>query len=106
MAADRCARGCCASQAEHFRSIQMSGKPPSEQSQMESRWEDDMPAYSRMRKNGLQPKSIDGCATLEKHASTKLEVQMGHLFDTPEKMAKAREGMQRATDMGLGIVTE
>lgn len=101
-----CARGCCATQADHWRSIQLNGRPPSEQSGMEKRWKVDMPAYKRLRRNGLQPRGIDGSAALEKHASTKMEVEMGHLLRTKEEMTRAREGMQRAADMELGIVTD
>ena len=56
------------------------GRPPTPQSRMEQRWQQDMPAYKRLRADGLQPKSIDDCATLERHADNQLEVEMGHLF--------------------------
>ena len=39
------------------------------------RWEKDMPAYKRLRKNGLQPRGIDGAAELEKRARTAAEVE-------------------------------
>ena len=42
-------------------------------------WDKDMPAYKRLRKNGLQPKQIDGSAELEKRAETKVEVETGRL---------------------------
>lgn len=42
-------------------------------------WDKDMPAYKRLRKNGLQPKQIDGSAELEKKANTKVEVETGRL---------------------------
>ena len=54
----------------------------------EKRWERDMPAYSRMRKNGVQPKAIDGSARIEQMAETKMEVESGHLLPT-----KAQRGM-------------
>jgi hypothetical protein len=34
-----------------------------------------MPAYKRLRKNGVQPKGIDGAAALEARASTVAEVE-------------------------------
>lgn len=40
-----------------------------------SNWEKDMPAYKRLRKNGLQPKGIDGAAALEARATTAAEVE-------------------------------
>lgn len=90
---------------DKLKTVQFAGKP-SEQGQMEKRLTKDREAYKRLRRNGLQPRAMTGAAKLEKHASTKLEIQMGHLFRTPEEMAKAREGMQRANDMGIGIVTD
>lgn len=43
----------------------------------EKRWDRDLPAYARMRKNGVQPRGIDGAAELERVAETKTEVEMG-----------------------------
>jgi hypothetical protein len=36
-----------------------------------------MPAYKRMRREGLQPKSIDGAAEVEKKAEHKWQVETG-----------------------------
>ena len=33
-------------------------------------WDKDMPAYKRLRQNGLQPRGIDGAAALEARAET------------------------------------
>jgi hypothetical protein len=38
-------------------------------------WDKDMPAYKRLRRNGLQPKGIDGAAALEARATTAAEVE-------------------------------
>jgi putative FmdB family regulatory protein len=38
----------------------------------------DMAAYKRLRKDGLQPPSINGSAKLEARAGTKWEVNAGH----------------------------
>ena len=74
------------------------GGPPSPQTLMEARWERDMPAYARLRRNGLQPKAIDGCSTLEQHAETQLEVEMGALF-TKEQMPSVLTGMEIAREL-------
>jgi uncharacterized membrane protein len=37
----------------------------------------DRAAYKRLRRDGMQPPRIDGCAHLEKEAVTTLEVQTG-----------------------------
>ncbi len=42
----------------------------------------DMSAYKRLRQSGLQPKSINGSAHLEKHAETKSEIQAGRLYSS------------------------
>lgn len=52
-------------------------------------WNVDMPAYRRLRNNGVQPKSIDGSAALEARAETKTEIEDGRLMPLPQ--AKFRE---------------
>jgi len=46
----------------------------------EKRWAKDMPAYKRLRAQGLQPKSIDGSAHLEARAETRFEVESGQVL--------------------------
>lgn len=46
----------------------------------EKRWQKDMPAYKRLRQQGLQPKSIDGSARLEAEAETRFEIESGQLL--------------------------
>lgn len=43
----------------------------------EAGWDQDLPAYARLRKDGLQPKRIDGAHRVEQGAETRLEVEMG-----------------------------
>lgn len=42
----------------------------------------DRDAYKRLRRNGLQPKTLTGAAHLERHAETKHEVEMGRIMPT------------------------
>lgn len=51
------------------------GQSVAEINQRAKNWDKDMPAYKRLRKNGVQPKSIDGAAALEAKASTVAEVE-------------------------------
>lgn len=44
---------------------------------MQNRWDKDMPAYKRLRQDGVQPKQIDGSAQLEAESSTVTEVERG-----------------------------
>lgn len=43
--------------------------------QREKRWNKDMPAYKRLRKQGLQPKKIEGASLLEKHATSRWQIE-------------------------------
>lgn len=45
--------------------------------QTERNWQKDMPAYKRLRKEGLQPRKIDGAAEVEKKAKEKWQVETG-----------------------------
>jgi hypothetical protein len=45
----------------------------------DAQWDKDMPAYKRMRMNGVQPPRIDDCAHLEREATSQFEVEMGRL---------------------------
>lgn len=45
--------------------------------QTERGWNKDMPAYKRLRANGLQPKKIDGAAEVEKRAQEAWQVETG-----------------------------
>lgn len=46
----------------------------------EGRWDRDMPSYKALRRNGLQPRGIDGAHELEAKAQSQLEVEMGDLI--------------------------
>ena len=87
----------CRCFARKLRTVQF-GKPAAPQSLMEARWDKDMPAYQRLRNNGLQPIKIDGCADLERRANSQLEIEMGHLID-PKLLPKVAEGMAIARDL-------
>jgi hypothetical protein len=43
----------------------------------ERRWDKDMDAYKRLRKDGLQPKKIDGSYEVETKAKEKYQVETG-----------------------------
>lgn len=51
------------------------GRRVAEINQTARNWDKDMPAYKRLRKNGLQPRSIDGSAELERRATTEAQVE-------------------------------
>ena len=53
------------------------GKQVEQTNKVERNWQKDMPAYKRLRKEGLQPKRIDGAAKLEQKAEHKWQVETG-----------------------------
>jgi glycine/serine hydroxymethyltransferase len=55
------------------------GAKVAEVNKTERNWNKDMPAYKRLRANGLQPKKIDGAANVEKRAQEGWQVETGIL---------------------------
>jgi hypothetical protein len=51
------------------------GSVVEETNQREKRWNRDMPAYKRLRKQGLQPRAIEGASLLEKHATDRWQIE-------------------------------
>lgn len=51
------------------------GAQVAETNQRAKNWEKDMPAYKRLRRQGLQPKNIDGAARVEATAETVAQVE-------------------------------
>ena len=100
-----CSRGCCETQRQHWLSISISahalpnkGKGVIAIDKKEGCWDKDMPAYKRLRKAGLQPKSIDGSANLEAKAVDRREIEWGHLLNK-EQIKQAEEGIALVNGM-------
>lgn len=53
------------------------GAQVAETNKIEKGWNKDMPAYKRLRAEGLQPKRIDGAAEVEKKAKESWQVETG-----------------------------
>jgi len=51
----------------------------------EKQQEKDLPAYKRLREDGLQPKSTKGAAEIEAQATTRFEVTSGQIFRAEDK---------------------
>jgi len=62
-----CARGCCATQREHYKSI-VFGTPPAESDKFKGgytkHFDADMDAYRQLARDGVQPERVDGSAKL------------------------------------------
>jgi hypothetical protein len=76
-------------------SVQFDGQPPSPQTQMEARWARDLPAYKRLRQQGLQPPRTQGCAELEQRAHMDREVEMGRII-APQAWAQVGPAIEEA----------
>ncbi len=51
------------------------GESVSHINQREKNWSKDMPAYKRLRAEGLQPKTIDGCHAVEQLATSRHQIE-------------------------------
>lgn len=74
-----CARGCCATQAEHYRSVVVRPLTAPE-SKREAQTSRDLAAYKRLAESGQQPKTFVGAAALERDARSPIEVKLGHVI--------------------------
>lgn len=81
-----------------LKSIQFNGTGKSRKTLREEQLAKDLPAYQRLRMNGLQPLGTKGCARLEKHANSQTEIEMGHLVDK-KLLPKVEEGMAIAREI-------
>jgi hypothetical protein len=72
-----CARGCCATQADHFRSVAVATKALVQENRREQVLSKDLGAYRRMIDSGLEPQRIDGCAELEARQAPAHEIEGG-----------------------------
>ena len=86
-----CSRGCCPDQRTHYLSIGISAAamptrsgPVIAKLQSDKAFDKDGAAYKRLRKQGLQPRQIDGSAEIEVKAETRVEVESGKVL-TPKK---------------------
>jgi hypothetical protein len=64
---------------------------------MEKRWDKDLPAYKRLRKQGYQPKSTEGAAALERDATSRFEIESGRISSDPKKLASALRQFEDGT---------
>lgn len=97
--------GCFGCKAIHF-SVSADATPTrrpraAEVNATERRWEMDMPAYKRLRKNGVQPRSIDGAAVLERHATHEVEMDMGRVIPSKGLKDRIEEGNAISKELGL-----
>lgn len=78
-----CQRGCCQDYKTHIRGINI-GSFPTDVTLTERQWDKDMPAYKRLRNDGLQPARIDGSYITEQNAKDEKEVELGRAISPTE----------------------
>jgi len=89
-----CPRGCCSTYREHLDGVRLG--VTSQRMQEDRRGEQDMHAYARLVRSGVQPKGIDGAATLEREASTAFEVENGKILTDSRERRKLLAALQAA----------
>lgn len=87
-----CSRGCCASSAEHYRSIGIaSAALPTRRSAVigglkkDAELSRDRDAYKRLRDQGLQPEKLHGSRDIETRAETKLEIERSTILTPAQR---------------------
>lgn len=108
---DQCEGPDCRCYARKLRTIQFGNVQPPPERAVETQREKDLPAYQRLRRQGLQPKATRGCAELETRAHSQFEIDMHKLVEPTlwkrakgqitETMAAVQEGMREARELGV-----
>lgn len=102
---DSCDCDACQFKAK-LRTVQFGNVQPPAERLHEQRLDKDLPAYARLRANGLQPPSTRNAAELETRAHNQMEIEMGKLIAPPllrQYQGEISEGMAIARDAGYGI---
>ena len=81
--------GCKASSVSFAPSAMATRSVASSMKATEKQQEKDLPAYKRMRQEGLQPKSTKGAAEIEANASTRFEVVSGQIIQDQSTLKAA-----------------
>lgn len=58
----------------------------------------DLPAYKRLRDDGLQPRNIDGSADLEGKVTSQFDIDLGHVVPRQQR-ERVKEGFAMAAEM-------
>lgn len=87
-----CSRGCCASPAEHFRSVAVAPRAREVGSghQRDAALAYDLAAYKAMRKQGLKPPRIDGSYDLARRATSEAEITLGQVISDRDARRKKK----------------
>jgi hypothetical protein len=84
---------------EKLKTISVQRRTP--QSATERRWARDMPAYYRLRMQGLQPPRVDGSAALEARGVDRFEIEYGKLATDGVERKAIREAIDRGIELQM-----
>lgn len=65
-----------------------------------------MDAYARLRRNGVQPKSIDGSAELERGASTVHEIENKNIITDARLRQRVTTAFEQAKDFAVKPIND
>lgn len=85
-----CARGCCDTPADHFRSIGTAHRVAPEVNARDKILSEDMAAYKRLRKGGQVVAKMHGARNLERAAEIPQELKLGMILPQNVKNAIKR----------------
>lgn len=74
-----CTRGCCETQADHYRGV-VFGVGPQPETLRERKLDKDLDAYKNAAATGTKLRSVDGAAELTSLAQSPVEIDRGHLI--------------------------
>lgn len=102
----RCAKGCCPSPAEHFRSLSFGTEKSGVVNRKDYALAADMAAYKALRRQGFQPPRVEGSYDLCRRATSEAEIRLGQVIDERDARVKRRgtklmEGMLEIADHGM-----
>lgn len=98
-----CTRGCCATEAEHYKSVAMQSAPTGKANDRDRLLSANLDAYYRLRQQGLHPPQIDKSCVLERRASDQFEINAGHLYKDEDEKKRVKEAV---SDMQIREMTK
>jgi hypothetical protein len=101
-----CVRGCCPTQAEHYRSLSVQKPAAADRRRRDYALGADLVAYKALRRQGFQPPRIDGSYDLTRRATSEAEIRLGQVISDRDpalhrRGARLMEHMVEVSDHGM-----
>lgn len=100
-----CTRGCCATQAEHYRCIVFGGAPTAE-TLRERALDKDLSAFKAAAQTGTRLRTFSGAAELTSRAQSPVEIERGHLIRNPRLLREMESHAASAPPLTTTPTTE